>query len=129
VQQEGKVYGVDTYNRPEGNEELSTLPQVDLIQSTIPPMPEEASDLDAIVIREFIWTYPMPMDGREDPETYVAIDGALKENGHLILHLNRCEKKDESEGYQQYQKTIQRNLPNFKKVYHEGDAMVYQKAA
>ena len=128
VGEEGQVYGVDQLNpfeRHQNMRDIQNFSNAKLLKSTIPPLPIE--DLDAVIIREFIWTYPLPFNGSEDPEVYQAIDAALKTRGHLLLHLNKTEQKSERTEYPLYQITIARQLPNFQRVHDKKDLMVYQK--
>jgi hypothetical protein len=130
VTDEGAVYGVDNLNpfHYEPNmQELQLISNLKLIRAVIPPLPAEVTNLDAIMIREFLWTYPMPMDASEDPETYEAIDKAINPGGHLILHLNKTEQEHLVGYHPIYPKTIARQLPNFKKVYNHSDMLVYGK--
>ena len=126
----GIVYGVDRYNpfeKIQHMKDLQNLPQVKLLNFLIPPLPSEVSALDAIIIREFIFTYPPPYNGIENPETYRAIDAAIKFQGHLIIHLNPTEQKNEQGKNSIYHGTIRRQLPAFEKMYDNEDALVYQK--
>jgi hypothetical protein len=137
VGEKGIVYGVDELNpfrRHKHMRALRKVPNIKLIKSKIPPLPSEVKDLDAIIIREFHYTNErngVSKDGvvkyKENPEAYVAIDSALNNNAYLILHLNSTEQKNENGGKKSYQKTIKRNFPDFKKEFHEGNILVYQK--
>ncbi|MBU1644034.1 MAG: hypothetical protein KJ598_02685, partial [Nanoarchaeota archaeon] len=130
VSDKGMVYGVDRHNPFESHEnmqELQKLSNVRLLKASIPPLPTDVDDLDALFIREFIWTYP-PSDGSENPQTYAAIDKAINVGGHLILHLNSTEQEIERGGiYPLYQEIISRQLPLFQKVYDCEDLLIYQK--
>ncbi len=130
VSDEGIVIGVDRLNPFERHvhmRELRTFSNVRLLNSSIPPLPAEVSHLDAVLIREFIWTYPLPYDGSENPQTYEAIDTAVNIRGHLVLHLNPTEQRNEREGHPMYQQTMTRQFPRFQKVYDCEDLMIYQK--
>ncbi|MBW6451767.1 MAG: hypothetical protein K0B02_03480 [DPANN group archaeon] len=126
----GTVYGVDSLNPFEDHpnmQNLKEIPNIHLKKTTMPYLPDEVSDLDAIIIREFIWTYPIPIDGRENPDIYSAINSAIKFGGYLIMPLNKTEEEQESGRYTMYQNTIGRQLPLFSKVYHQDGLMIYQK--
>jgi hypothetical protein len=132
VSDKGIVYGVDHLNpfeRHDNMRELQKLSNVRLLNASIPPLPAEVSNLDAVLIREFIWTYPLPYNGSENPKTYEAIDTAVNVGGHLILHLNSTEQKNERGKHPMYQGTMNRQLPHFQKVYDSEDLMVYQKTS
>lgn len=55
------------------------------------------------------------------------IDSATKPNGYLILHLNKIEMKYEHQEFGDYQEIIKNDLPNFYKVYHKDNLMIYKK--
>jgi hypothetical protein len=132
VTDEGIVYGVDHLNpfeRHANMQELQKLSNVKLLRASIPPLPAEVSNLDAVLVREFIWTYPLPYDGSENVQTYEAIDTAVNVGGHLILHLNPTEQENERGKHPMYQDTMNKQLPHFQKVYDSEDLMVYQKAS
>jgi len=137
----GTVYGIDKFN-PFNNIEhmrnLQSVKNIRLIQSEIPPIPLEAMNLDAIISREFLWTYQhiyepshkIPFKLKENPEVYSSINDALKNQGLLLIHLNEVEQEyEQNNNYPVYQNTIHRNLPNFQKIYHVEDLMIYQKLA
>lgn len=130
VGKSGIVYGIDSLNPFDNHEnmrELKEISNIHLKKATMPYLPDEVSDLNAIVIREFIWTYPLPVNGKENPDNYKAIDSAIKVGGHLIMPLNETEQEDESGENPMYQNTIKRHLPNFSKVYHQDTLMIYEK--
>jgi len=130
VSENGIVYGVDQLNpfaQNKNMQELQSLSNIRLLKATLPSLPAEVSDLDGVLIREFIWTYPLPCNGSENPQTYQAINAALHVGGHLILPLNPVEQTAERGGHPMYQHTIRRQLPHFQKVYDREDLMVYQK--
>lgn len=126
VSEKGFVYGIDSLNPFDYFEPMKNLDKLNnlkLINSTIPDFPTDVINLDAVIIREFLWTYPIPFNGKEDSQTYKAIDATLKNKGHLILHLNRTEQKSEPF----YQNTIRRHFPNYKEVCFKKDLLAYQK--
>lgn len=127
IVQDGFVYGVDELN-PFSNhpnmKNLSTLPNIKLIKSRIPSLSSEIRDLDSVVIREFLWTYPSPLTGRENPEVYKAIDNSLKSGGNLFIHLGDIERKSYTNFYNG---TILRNMSNFSKVFDNEDLLIYRK--
>jgi hypothetical protein len=132
VTDEGIVYGVDYLNpfeRHSNMQELQKVSNVRLLRASIPPLPAEVANLDAVLIREFIWTYPLPYNGSENPETYKAIDTAVNVGGHLILHLNSTEQKNARGRHPIYNATMTRQLPHFQKVYDCKDLMVYKKTS
>lgn len=129
VGEEGIVFGVDKLNpfdfHPEFRK-LYRIPNIHLITAEIPPIPPEVSDLDAVVIREFIWTYPLPVSGRVNPAVYQGIDSALRDFGHLILHINKAEQRNEKRN-SSYQSTIHRYLPHFSRTDFSEDFMAFRK--
>lgn len=91
------IYGVDHLNQFDNQpniQKLKDIPNTHLKKATMHYLPEEISDLDAAIIREFIWTYPTPFNGTENPENYCAINSAIKVGGHLITHLNETVKQN-----------------------------------
>ncbi len=130
VGENGIIYGIDELNpfkKDRNMKKLQKIPNIQLIKALMPPIPKQATNLDATIIREFIWTYPLPFNGTESPEIYRAIDSSIKQGGHLILHLNQTEQKSERDGHQTYQKTIIKQLPNFQKIYDNEDLLIYRK--
>ena len=134
VKEGGMVYGADHLNpfdKHQNMRDLQSIPNIKLLKTDIPQLPQELKNLDAVVIRELVWAGSLPF-GDENPETYAAIDSALKTGGHLILHLNQTEQKSEMSpliSQRIYQNTLKRQLPHFQKVYHCEDLMAYQKTA
>ena len=126
----GMVYGVDKLNPFPHDPQmrvLDTVPQIKLFKHLLPPLPEEVKNLDTIIIREFIWTFPVPYTGAINPLIYQAIDGALNSSGHLILHLNWVEQENEHKSHALYQRTIATHLPQLVKIYHQEDVLAYRK--
>ncbi len=125
---EGQVHGVDRLN-PFSNHRsmrnLQKVPNISLHKAELPPIPSIIPSLDAIVIREFIWTYigSYPL---ENELVFSEINRALKINGHLILNLNSTEQENEKES-PYYQKIISRVLPNLIMRSYERDLLAYQK--
>jgi len=129
----GRVYGVDRHNPfamfPQ-MKKLYQIPQIRLVRAEIPPLPYDLRELDAIVVREFIWSYDFSSNKglvSEKPELYKSMANAIKEGGHLILHLNPTESKIESSRNPSYQKTIEKNFLGFTRTYFLLDCLVYKK--
>lgn len=129
----GKVYGVDNLNPFSNNppmRNLQAIHNIKLLNATIPPMPNETSNLDAVAIREFLWTYDH--DGgvlRDNSKTYRSLDASLKRGGHLILPLSEGEQRQERGKQSVYQRSIAAYLPHFSKVHDEGPLMIFEKAS
>ena len=125
VGKQGRVYGVDALNCARAlPEELSNLT---IVESKIPPLPKEVEDLDAVVIREFLWTLYQG-DGKlaNNPETYKLIEEALKPKGHLIITENS--PLDQNPDYKEFiEEGIQRYIPRLRKVYDRKEMLIYQK--
>ena len=85
VGKSGQVFGVDAlnpFNHYDDMRAVNARGNVELIPCSIPPLPSQVSGLDAIAIREFVWTYNTENGTmEEDPEVLEAIDSALKEGG------------------------------------------------
>ena len=129
VTDKGVVYGVDLLNPFESHENMQRLrrmPNVQLLKFSIPPLPSQATSLDAVVIREFVWTYPGPEKSKENPDTYKAIDGSMNVGGYLILHLNDAESRREI-FFPKYVQTVDRQLRHFRLTYHFRDVLIYRK--
>jgi len=144
VGENGMVYGVDLHNPFRSFKyrkyykhmrDLRKRHNVKLIKAKIPPIPLEVSNLDAIVIREFLWTQEY-VKGRykdyineavEDPIIYIEMNRVLNNQGHLILHLNPTDEKKEKDGKGNYHQIIKRQFPDFKKKFHKRNMLVYQK--
>ena len=131
VGKSGIVYGIDSLN-PFSHYphmlKLQKIPNIRLIKAEIPPLPEEASDLDAIIIREFIWTLESENGAvKVNPETCAEISKSIKNNGYLVLVLNNSEQIQENGNDPFYQQIINRYLPNFSKAYHNGPLIIFQK--
>jgi hypothetical protein len=130
VLDEGVVFGVDALNPFRGFKNMAKLQEmsnVKLLKFSIPPFPSEVSNLDAILIRGFFWTYCHQYHDYDNPQVYECIDKALNDGGHLILHLDRSEQKNERGKNPEYKTTILEQFSNFTKVYDFKDLLVYQK--
>lgn len=134
----GTVYGIDYLNPFSGHPQMSELtihhPNVRLVNVKLPPFPPSIQELDAIVIREFLYAYDFrPLDGTNclkmtpDAATNQAISGALRQQGVLILALNSSEQQDRR-CRELYERNIQNYPDPFVKVLEGEGVMAFQKA-
>ena len=127
----GVVFGIDKLNpfsHYQNMSQLQNIPNIELIKARIPPLPEKCSNLDAIIIREFIWTFDfVGGEIRVNNNLYSELNSAIKNNGYLILVLNKPEKRQESEDTLCL-RIIERYFQNFINISHEGYLIVSQKS-
>lgn len=125
----GAVYGVDKLNPFSQHEEMQGLPEnVHLKTDELPPVPHYLTNLDALVIREFLWTYNN--SGRtlkSDRKLLSDLQSSLDHGGHLILVLNGTEQKQERGANAFYQQTIAKYMPKLHRVESPSDLLGYQK--
>jgi ribosomal protein L22 len=123
VGQRGHVYGIDTLNPFEGDEQmaaLQALPQVDLITARFPDMP--VPEADVIVVREFHYVN----QAGDKKFVYAALDSKLKKKGFLIMLLNYTEYHGEVT-HQRYQKAVSQFLSNYRRIEWNELELVFQK--
>ena len=134
----GTVYGIDQHNPFPQNRNMASLlmdRRIRLLRAKIPPFPDEVSrDIDAIVVREFIFTYGrIPEESHTrcvaNPALYDCIRYAIKTRGIFAVVLDDMEQAQENGKDAPYQRDITKNLRNFRKVYHEDELMIFRKAS
>jgi hypothetical protein len=122
----GKIYGIDGLNPFDNHEnmrKLQEVPNIELLESSIPPLPDEALELDSIVIRGFSWMgyyecFPFFVP---NPKNYPCINSAIKPGGHLIV----VEHTDEQHHYNE--EVVRKYMPNFSRKYRKKEFMVFRK--
>ena len=128
VGQTGLVYGIDELNPFLHHSQMKVLqnvPNIKLITANVPPLPPEATNLDAILIREFLFAYEdYP---KESHEINASISSTIKPGGYLILCLNSTEQDHIRNGDTRYEKTISHYPHKFRKVYYKGQLLIFQK--
>jgi len=133
VGEEGVVYGIDQLNPFPWHQNmvgLQRLRNVRLIRARIPRVQEEVSHLNAVIIRELLWTQ---YDGGEkesgvfEPSNsvYRWLDSIIEGGGYFIIAFKEGEAETEWNGI--CQTVVRLHLPNFTRIFRGHKALVYKK--
>ena len=107
-------------------EDLRQRANVRLLNTPIPPMNQEARDLDVIAVREYLWSYTHSLATQsslvDQPEVHRSIEAALTHGGHMILCLNEAERNGMKD---LYERSLE-ECTDWQKVLETRDSLVYK---